>query len=837
METLQVGEREEGSSPDLRRLDGSSDHGHDSLTANFLSSEDKRFDASQYAFFGGDVAHEVEIGGLDEEEEFPPQEEDEEDDVEEALEVDVEEISLGDGDGQGSSTNYGRESDLQDVVSDLGFLNIQSKISSSEGDSAALLGNLETARKLDVGGGKGVAADFSKAFDPIPGNWLDHHRKQEAPVEQVGGRRWWPNSQQQSNSAAELVGSSLGPSSLQALQQKQWPSPGPSIPPPAAALYPPTQYAPQSLPFSGVTFPSQYGTSGSIISPLAPPPAQWVAAQSNMQLGSVSGSFPQQLPPLHSSLLPPQVVLQYQLPHVAGQLHGVVPPPYPPHPKPQHKYHGTPLPPQMLPRMGMGDSVGSGGEFRDSFPPRGGRQTQRHHQHGLTDGQIPFRNTQQGSGWQPLRSKYMTVEEIENIVRIQWAATHSGDPYVDDYYHQAVQAKLSRGSPHGRRHFSPSHLRDLPSHTRATVEPHAYLQVDALGRVPFSSIRRPRPLLDVDSGQVSGGLLNRLQGDGSVDAVSQYRPLEQEPMLAARIAIEEGLCLLLDVDDIDRLLTTSQPPDGGAQLRRRRQLLVEGVAASLQLVGTSGDDGVSGGFTGITTKDDLLFLRLVSLPKGRKLLTRYLQLLIPGSELTRIVVVAIFRHLRFLFGGVQSDPSFSAITAGLANAAAVSVMGLDLSGLSTCLAAVLLAPEQPPLRPMGSPAGDGATVVLRAVLERATGLLNDRNAAYPLQNRAVWQASFDAFFALLTKYCTNKYDSIFHSLMMASSSSPAAVNASAAAAMSKEMPVELLRASLPHTNDHQRNILLEFTQRSMSMGSSSPGTVTDGHASTASARG
>lgn len=486
----------------------------------------------------------------------------------------------------------------------------------------------------------------------------------------------------------------------------------------------------------------------------------------------------------------------------------------------------------------MGDSVASGGEFRDSFAPRGGRQTLRHQQHGLADGPIPFRNAQQSSGWQPSRSKYMSVEEIENIVRIQWAATHSGDPYVDDYYHQALQAKLSRGFPHGRRHFAPSHLRDLPSHTRATVEPHAYLQVDALGRVPFSSIRRPRPLLDVDSGQVSGGLLNRDQADGFLDGgVPQYRPLEQEPMLASRIAIEEGLCLLLDVDDIDRLLTSSHPPDGGAQLRRRRQLLVEEVAASLQLIGTNGDDGVYGGFTGLSSKDDLLFLRLVSLLKGRKLLTRYLQLLIPGSDLTRIVVVTIFRHLRFLFGGVQSDPSFAATTAGLANAAAVSVMSLDLSGLSTCLKAILLAAEQPPLRPMGSPAGDGATVVLRAVLERATGLLNDRSAAYPLEDRVEWQASFDAFFALLTKYCTNKYDSIFHSLMMASSSSPTAVNATAAAAMSNEMPVELLRASLRHTNEHQRNILLEFTQRSMSMGSSSPSTVTEGHATTASARG
>lgn len=88
----------------------------------------------------------------------------------------------------------------------------------------------------------------------------------------------------------------------------------------------------------------------------------------------------------------------------------------------------------------------------------------------------------------------MTADEIENIVRIQWAATHGSDPYIDDYYHQAVQAKLAGGTPHGRRHFAPSHPRDMPSHARAAAEPHAFLQVDALGRVPYSSIRRCGPI-------------------------------------------------------------------------------------------------------------------------------------------------------------------------------------------------------------------------------------------------------------------------------------------------------------------------------------------------------
>jgi hypothetical protein len=55
-------------------------------------------------------------------------------------------------------------------------------------------------------------------------------------------------------------------------------------------------------------------------------------------------------------------------------------------------------------------------------------------------------------------------------------------------------------------------------------------------------------------------------------------------MLAARITIEDGLCLLLDVDHIDRLLQFSQQQDGGLQLRNRREALLEKLAESLQLV-------------------------------------------------------------------------------------------------------------------------------------------------------------------------------------------------------------------------------------------------------------
>ncbi|XP_016457319.2 protein PAT1 homolog 1 [Nicotiana tabacum] len=418
----------------------------------------------------------------------------------------------------------------------------------------------------------------------------------------------------------------------------------------------------------------------------------------------------------------------------------------------------------------------------------------------VTDGS----NHRRESNVSQFRSKYMTGDEIESILKMQHSATHRNDPYVDDYYHQARLAKKAAESRSMRR-FCPNKEQSSRSHNSTETQPH--LHVDAQGRVSFSSIRRPRPLLESDP----PGLVSN---DGSGEQKISEKPLEQEPTFAARITVEDGFYLLLEVDDIDRLLLFAQPQDGGAQLRRKRQILLEGMATSLQLVDPLGKSSSS---VGLTAKDDIVFLWLVSLPKGRKLISRYLQLLIPGGELARIVCMAIFRHLRVLFGGLPHDVEAAETITNLAKTVSACVSGMDLNSLSACLAAIVCSSEQPPLRPLGSPAGDGATVILKSVLDRATYLLTDPQVggSFSMPNPALWQASFDAFFGLLTKYCLSKYDSIMQSIHAQTPSNTEMIGSEAARAVSREMPVELLRAGLPHTNEQQRKLLFNFAQRSM----------------------
>ena len=194
----------------------------------------------------------------------------------------------------------------------------------------------------------------------------------------------------------------------------------------------------------------------------------------------------------------------------------------------------------------------------------------------------------------------MSQEEISQISRIQWAATHQRSPYYEDYYFLAIQ--VSRGLLGNRqrssRFFVPTMLRDVNQNPhRGKDEPRSHLNMEGLGKVPYSSITKPKPLLEVpEADPLPEGEIR--EGDEI--------PLEMEPMLAARMLIEDGSCLLLDIDDIDRLLASSSLPDGGAFMKKRRAFLLSSFASSLKI-----QPGASSA--------DRVILRLAALHKGRAL--------------------------------------------------------------------------------------------------------------------------------------------------------------------------------------------------------------------------
>uniref|UniRef100_A0A1J3HRG3 Protein PAT1-like protein 1 n=1 Tax=Noccaea caerulescens TaxID=107243 RepID=A0A1J3HRG3_NOCCA len=749
------------------------------------------FDASQYAFFGNDVVEEVELGGLEEEDEI---------------------LSFT---GIGEDFSFDKEeagdsrplSDVDDLASTFSKLNSDPDVYRNTGPITdrrsrqnSLAPEWTHGEELPDWFGQQQILDSNsikddKAWPAQPFSALDPNRTSPYPEPQ---HQLHQNHNQQFPSEPILVPKSSfvsypPPGSISPDQRLGHPnipyhSAGPQMGSPNFSQFPALQ--PQ-LP--GMRHGSPQRTVNMPqFRPALPlnnrPPAQWMNRQ-NMHPGDNSGIMNNamlQQPPHQNSLMPPQMQgsqnnrLQHPMQPPLGHMPGMQPQLYNPH----------------LSRSSSSGTYDGMLGFVESRPgsAQGNRPNMRFHQQGF-DGGIQRRH----SGWPPFRSKYMSADEIENILRMQLAATHSNDPYVDDYYHQACLAKKSAGAKL-KHHFCPNHLRDLHPRARTNNEPHAFLQVEALGRVPFSSIRRPRPLLEMDPPNSTKS--------GNLEQRATDKPLDQEPMLAARVYIEDGLNLLLDIDDIDRFLEFNQLQDGGNQLKQRRQALLESLAVSLQLVDPLAKNGQS------RSQDDFLFLRIISLPKGRKLLIRYLQLIFPGSDLMRIVCMAIFRHLRSLFGVLSPDSDIAKTTNKLARVVNLCIHNMDLGPISACLAAVSCSSEQPPLRPLGSTVGDGASTVLKSTLDRASELLRANN--FNNAGMALWRASFNEFFNLLMKYCVSKYDSIMQNLNSQMAPQYATeISDAAAQAIVREMPIELLRSSFPHIDDQQKRILMEFLKRSM----------------------
>lgn len=712
-----------------------------------MESGDTKFDASQYAFFGNNVLEEVELGGLDD------------DDAGDAGLV-------GPGDEEYTPI-YGRDMLEEEGVGSF------TGVDDLAGAFSKLTRTVNEPKQSGI-----VSRGGSLPGQTSTADWAQEAESSYWPTQPALGaeqrldnKNWWS----QPPHPAQFADSRLQRTSSSPQQDAQYNPIEPILGPRPSPLQRMSSYPHQEPQYNNIEL---IRGNGSRFTPAL--------------MQHPNGFMPHQMPPPHqqNGMLP----IQHSPPQFS-QLHAQML-------GAQHS------PPQNLPMFGpRHPSPQMMGRFDPNFvmpdlsDPRA-RSMLHHGRHGPRYPPQGFEpgNMRMDNRWQRFRSKYMSTEEIENIARMQKAATQITDPYIDDYYHQACLARKSAGAQL-KHYFCPTLIRDTSSRARSKDEPHAYLQVDALGRLPFSSIRRPRPLLDVEEAS---------EPSDSTTEKSASKSLDQEPMLAARITIEDGLCLLLDVDDIDRLLHFSKQPDGGLQLRNRRQALLEQLAESLQLV----DPLTSNKDAPLSQNDDLVFLRIVSLPKGRKLLSRYIDLVTSGSELARVVCMAVFRNLRSIFGNLPSDSSIAGTTTKLVTAVSTCVVRMDLSGLSACLAAVACSSQQPPLRPLGYAAGDGASVIIKSLLDRATELLTDQHvaSAYSMQNRTLWQASFDAFFGLLMGYCMSKFDTVVHTVQ---------IQPAAAAVISRETPVELLRASLPHTNEYQRKQLLSFAQRTVPVNSSS----------------
>ncbi|RMZ54896.1 hypothetical protein APUTEX25_000413 [Auxenochlorella protothecoides] len=367
-----------------------------------------------------------------------------------------------------------------------------------------------------------------------------------------------------------------------------------------------------------------------------------------------------------------------------------------------------PLPPEPQPSTYYQDQ---GGAFQDPSVVAGAPGLLRHQQAlagyaaappppvGMTASALEASLLARGSGPGPrarpprYQSLYMSSNEIDGILYTQWRGLQQGPPYVEDYYFQGFVYKYYNRK--NRRFFAPESVRELAPTEKLSADQVAFVHLDGLGRVPFSNIRRPRPLMELGGGP--GVAEEGAEAGPGAPARSRRRRLDQEPLLAARIMIEDCMSLILDVQDIDQIFDE-------AALRSRRQLLLEGLSASLRLPDAPGarraapDPGAPG---------DAVFRRLMGLRKGRTLAARALRVTFPPAEerqrplpLARAapnlrLLWAVLRGAGVLWsdpgGGVAEAADELAASARLADAAAEVLAALPAARMLADAAVALAA--------------------------------------------------------------------------------------------------------------------------------------------------
>ena len=292
---------------------------------------------------------------------------------------------------------------------------------------------------------------------------------------------------------------------------------------------------------------------------------------------------------------------------------------------------------------------------------RGGGRSGARSRGGRGGGQRRTNHGNQRHNHRNRSAKLMTSDEIEQILRIQWAATHPLDrsAYEHDYYFQnwlSVTNKSKLKEP-----FAPETLREVAPQAKEARAPTAFVTLQGLGRVPFSNIRAPKPIVDMKGDGEKKGGAGRDESNGQYDA---GRRLEQEPLLAARIMIEDGMCLLLDVDDIDRQVEEGIAGEAPAAMSRRRDFLLEGLAGTVRLPAAP----VLTPQAKKRGDSDAVFESLTALHKGRVMLAKLLPRLRPGCSAAASLTWAVMRHAPGMLVAGEKAAAAAAAAAGTGDA-------------------------------------------------------------------------------------------------------------------------------------------------------------------------
>ncbi|XP_067675774.1 protein PAT1 homolog 1-like isoform X2 [Haliotis asinina] len=230
----------------------------------------------------------------------------------------------------------------------------------------------------------------------------------------------------------------------------------------------------------------------------------------------------------------------------------------------------------------------------------------------------------------------MTQKEKDWIIKIQLMQLQTDNPYLDDYYYTYYTLK-KKAKERQKLRESGEFSDDDPKlviPNLAKVETKAYTPAQfegSLGRLTTASVHNPRTIIDLSKN------VAQTKEDNPQNVSKELRRVRQLLM-----DIEKGFLLLLDIDDLEKKLL-ALPEESRMPLVFERREKVDQLFAFL-----SADDNIE------------TFIQIMSVRKGRKLLSRVLPLLDPAQQC--IIVSLMLCNLTQLMRKDQAEEGQSMLT-------------------------------------------------------------------------------------------------------------------------------------------------------------------------------
>ena len=275
------------------------------------------------------------------------------------------------------------------------------------------------------------------------------------------------------------------------------------------------------------------------------------------------------------------------------------------------------------------------------------------------------------------------------------------------------------------------------------------------------------------------------------------------------------MCLLLDVDDIDRQVEEGIAAEAPAAMSRRRDFLLEGLAGTIRLPAAP----VLTPQARKRGDSDAVFESLTALHKGRVMLAKLLPRLRPGCAAAASLVWAVMRHAPAMLVAGEKAAAAAAAAAGtggdgddsaaaLAREAAAALASLPHNATASAIealadAVVARGGETPCL---ASAAGPGASLaaLITAVLEQGSrlGILGADYDSSP-----EWSDCFTALFGALDAHLAALERFVAAAKAGDKKAAAAAKAAAGDPAGGLDLPRDLLRACVPHCSAEQREVI------------------------------